>query len=83
MCGTIHNSFVVENREFDSVKQICVSACKDSEIPLEPVELNTLTLVCLFLLIQVGKIYHVFQAIVELLKANPKANLKDAMYAAR
>lgn len=41
--------FVVEKRKIDSVKQICVSACKDSEVTLEHDEFNTITLVCLFL----------------------------------
>jgi hypothetical protein len=41
--------FVVKKRKIDSVKQICVSACKDSEVIFEHDKSNTLTLVCLSL----------------------------------
>lgn len=38
--------FVIEKRKIDSVKQICISACKDSEVGVEHGGSKTLTLVC-------------------------------------
>ena len=68
------------------VNQICISACKDSQLTVE--HDATLTSVRHFFFSYwiwhpIDTTYDSSQAIVDLLKSKPKASLKDVMYTAR
>ena len=76
--------FVVEKPKIDFSNQICISGCRDSDLFFEHNNSTTFTLVRLSLYmicIFIERSYHIFQAIVELLKVNPKASFKDVIYA--
>ena len=75
--------FISRSTLIDFVKQICISACKDSQIAFEHDKSDTLASVRTF---DPGLDYPIdnfLQAIVNLLQAKPKATIKDVMYAVK